>query len=258
MRGVVANTVLAGAVVFGLCGPAAAQEARKDWYVALRFGFQPYTVDVEGELLGREFEKSADLLDLMKDTDTMVLGGEVEFGKGPWFVSLASFYQKTKADEGNEIVGLDLKFTETGLNPMVGYRVYETLLGGDRALAVDLMAGVYYVKVPTDIALYAPAPIGNRSASKDIDFLDPMVGARAYLAITKKFGFGASGQIGGFGVGSELNYSVAGNLVYNFTNWFAASAGYKYWYWKYEDSGATLSELEQALYGPVVGVQFKF
>jgi len=36
------------------------------------------------------------------------------------------------------------------------------------------------------------------------------------------------------------------------------SAGYKCWYFKYEDDGANLSELEQKVYGPTIGVQFKF
>ena len=257
MRTVVQRPLVVGAVLLGLCGTAAADPAAKDWYVALRFGFQPYTVDVEGELLGREFEKSADLLDLMKDTDTMVLGGEVEFGKGKWFLNFAGFYQKTQADEGDKTLGVDLTFKETGINSMIGYRVYTTGLGGDKALSVDAMAGIYYVKVSTDIDLYHPA-VGSVSSSKDIDFTDPMFGARAYLALTKKFGVAAAGQIGGFGVGSELQYVASGSLVYNFTNWLAASAGYKYWYWKYEDDDAALSRLEQSLYGPVVGVQLKF
>jgi hypothetical protein len=182
----------------------------------------------------------------------------VEFGKGKWFLNFAGFHQKSEADKGDKTLGAEVTFKETGLNPMVGYRVYTTSLGGDKALLVDAMAGIYYVKVSTDVDIYAPAPVGNRSVSKDIDFTDPMAGVRAYLALTKKFGVAAAGQIGGFGVGSELQTVLAGNLVYNFTNWFAASAGYKYWYWKYEDSGATVSRLEQTLHGPVIGVQLKF
>jgi len=117
-------------------------------------------------------------------------------------------------------------------------------------------AGLYYLKVKAEVDLHTPA--FDVSEDRDIDFWDPMFGARAYLALTKKFGVSAAGQIGGFGAGSELNYLAGGNLVYNFTQRFALSGGYRYWHWKYEDNDATLSRLEQTLHGPVVSLQLKY
>jgi hypothetical protein len=55
-----------------------------------------------------------------------------------------------------------------------------------------------------------------------------------------------------------IPYHRLANLVYNFTDWFAMSAGYKYWYFKYEDDSKPLNTFEQKLYGPVIGMQFKF
>ncbi|GEM_PF-5463878 len=48
------------------------------------------------------------------------------------------------------------------------------------------------------------------------------------------------------------------NLVYNFADWFAMSAGYQCWYFKHEDDGANLREWERKVHGPTIGVQFKF
>ena len=57
---------------------------------------------------------------------------------------------------------------------------------------------------------------------------------------------------------SPSEEAIKASFVYNFTNWFAASVGYKYWYFKYADSGAMVSHLEQTIHGPVLGLQFKY
>lgn len=257
MKKVITRLLVVTVVIVSLCGSASAEQAEKDWYVALRLGYQPYSVEESGNVGNRSFDVKSNLSDILKKTDTTIFGGEVEFGKGQWFTFLNGFYQKSEADKGNTTLGATGTFKELGLNPMVGYRVYQQPFGGGRALAVDVMAGVFYVKLSGDVAIYSP--IGNVSRSQDISFIDPMVGARVYYAFTKKFGVGVSGQIGGgFGEGSKLQYVAAANLVYNFTDWFALSAGYKYWYFRYEDDNKPLNTLEQKIYGPVVGVQFKF
>ncbi len=245
------------AVIAFMYGIASAEQTGKDWYGALRLGFQPYTVEMSGKLGNRDFDSKTDLSDILDKTDTIILGGELEFGKGRWFTLLSAFYQNSEAEKGDTTRGAKVTFEEIGINAMVGYRVYQHEVGPGRALSVDAMAGVFYVKADTEVNLYSPI-LGNVSRQQKIDFLDPMVGARLYFPFTKKFGIGVSGQIGGFGVGSELQYVAAANLVYNFTDWFALSAGYKYWYWKWEDDGNRLSELEQKIYGPTLGVQFKF
>jgi hypothetical protein len=256
MRQVIQRCLVVTAILASMCGSVSAEQAGKGWYGALRLGYQPYAVDIDGTLLGREFSASASLSDIMDKTDTTILGGEVEFGKDKWFITLGAFYQKSEADKGDTTLGATVTLKELGVNPMFGYRVYQQRLGGGYPFAVDLTAGVFYVKVDTDVTIYSP--LGNVSRSRDIDFLDPMIGARASLGLTQKFGVGASGEIGGFGVGSELQYVAAANLIYNFTDWFAVSGGYKYWYFRYEDDNAPLSKLVQKIYGPLVGVQLKF
>lgn len=248
MKKLVQRGLMAMVITASLCG-AAAGETQKDWYLALRFGYQPYSIDVEGTLAGRDFDASADLSDIWDDTT--MFGGDVEFGKGNWFIDFFGFYQKTDVNKGDGPLSLDATFKETVLNPMLGYRIYQS---SSKALTVKVMAGASYVNVDSDIDVYQP----SLSISKDVDFVDPMVGSRAYLALARWFGVSLVGEVGGFGVGSELQYLVAGNLVFHLTRWFALSAGYSYWYWKYEDDDALLSRLEQSVYGPLVGVQFRF
>jgi hypothetical protein len=212
---------------------------------------------MSGTVANRDFKAKADLSDILDNTDTTLFGGYVEFGKGRWFTFLSGSYQDTKAEHGDTTLGSKVNFTEQTLNWMAGYRVLTHPLSEGRALAVDVMGGVYYVNVKNDLNIYNPH-LGNISRSERVEFFDPMIGARLYYPFTKKFGTAVSGQIGGFGVGSELQYVASASLVYNFTHWFALSAGYQYWYWKYKDDGARVSELEQKVYGPVIGMQLKF
>lgn len=257
MKKFIQNLLLITGLFVLFCGSAVAEQLDKDWYLALRLGYQPYTMKAEGTIGNRDFSGDADLKDIIDKTDTTIFGGEIEYGKGKWFLNFAGMYQESEVDKGDTTTGAKVTFEEMAVNPMVGYRVYQASLSGDRAVTVDVMGGIYYVKVDLDVDIYSPV-LGNFSRGGDFDFTDPMVGARTYLALTKKFGIGAMGEIGGFGVGSELNGFVAGNLVYNFSECFAVSGGYKYWYWKYEDDNALVSRYEQTIHGPVVGVQFKY
>jgi hypothetical protein len=257
MKKVMKMFLVVTVVIASLYGSAFAEQAGKDWYVALRFGLQPYTTEMSGKVANREFDAKADLSDILDNTDTTLFGGEVEFGKGRWFTFLSGSYQKTEAEHGDTTLGSKVEFKEQTINWMAGYRLLKQPLGEGRAMSVDVMGGIFYVNVKNDINIYNPH-LGNISRSERVEFLDPMVGARLYYPFTKKFGAAASAQIGGFGIGSELQYVASASLAYNFTDWFALSAGYKYWYWKYEDDGARVSELEQKVYGPVIGVQFKF
>jgi hypothetical protein len=279
MRKIIQRCLVATAVLASMCGSVAAEEAvmggsaapdeavktapvvaekpAKDWYVALRLGYQPYQLHVSGNVQGRNFDRSASLSDIMNKSNTTIFGGELEYGMGKWFTSFAGFYQKSEVNKSNGISGADVSLKELGLNPIVGYRVLGTSIAGDMPLSVDLTGGLFYVNVKGEISLYNPT-LGNISGHREINFTDPMLGARAYLALTKKLGLAAAGQIGGFGVGSEFNTTAAGNVVYNFTNWLALSGGYKIWYFKYENSNKPLNRLEQTLQGPVVGLQLKY
>lgn len=253
LQGLLALTI----VIISLGNAAAEEQAKKDWYVAMRMGFQPYTTEMSGKMGNADFEAKADLSDILDNTDTTLFGGEVEFGMARWFVFFSGSYQDTKAETGDTTRGARMEYEQTGINTMAGYQVLKQELGDGRAFSLDVMGGIFYVKVKNDIDIYGPR-FDHISTGGSVEFLDPMVGLRMYYPFTKKFGVGLSGQIGGFGVGSELQCVASASLVYNFTDWFALSAGYKYWYWKWEDDGERLSELEQKIYGPVIGMQFKF
>jgi hypothetical protein len=257
MKKLVQRFLMVMVIMASFCGSALAQQAGKDWYVALRLGYQPFTMEADGTVLNRDFHNKADLSDIQDKMDTTLGGLDIEFGKGNWFGILQALYFKVETKEGSQANGNTAMLKQVVFSPTVGYRVYQGKFEGNQSLTIDALAGLSYIKTSWDLSLFDTVK-GNLSQSNDFETFDPMIGARLRYMFTKQFGMAAQGQIGGFGVGTELQYIAAANLIYAFTDWFALSAGYKYWYFKYEDDGANLSKLEQKIYGPTIGVQFTF
>jgi opacity protein-like surface antigen len=111
---------MVAAILVAMCGAASAEPAGNDWYGALRLGYQPYTLEVEGTFRGQDFDAEADLSDIMDQFDTTIAGGELEIGKGRYFFLVSAFYQETEIEEGQAVLDVVGTFTKTAINPMLG------------------------------------------------------------------------------------------------------------------------------------------
>jgi len=92
-------------------------------------------------------------------------------------------------------------------------------------------------------------------ASADKDWLDPIIGARAQWNINEKWFLAAQSDVGGFGVGSDLSWTVQGTVGYQFTNKVSAELGYRYMDTDYEDGKFTYDVAEAGIY---TGLNIKF
>jgi hypothetical protein len=97
-------------------------------------------------------------------------------------------------------------------------------------------------RLPTDI-----------SANKD--WVDPIIGVRAQWNINDKWFLAGKSDIGGFGVGSDLTWTVEGTFGYNFTEKVSAELGYRYMDTDYEDGAFTYDMAEAGIY---TGLNIKF
>jgi hypothetical protein len=73
----------------------------------------------------------------------------------------------------------------------------------------------------------------DRSFSLDEYWFDPYVGLGGRFNLNKAFYVTAKGDIGGFGVGSELTWQAYGALGCEVTRWFYLELGYRYLYTDY-------------------------
>ncbi|MES2438084.1 MAG: hypothetical protein V4584_03410 [Verrucomicrobiota bacterium] len=83
------------------------------------------------------------------------------------------------------------------------------------------------------------------NATAERDWLDPIVGVRAQWNINERFYLAGKSDVGGFGVGSDLAWTLQASLGYNFTHNVSAELGYRYLHTDYTD-GAFKYDVAQA------------
>jgi hypothetical protein len=129
-----------------------------------------------------------------------------------------------------------------------GYRIVDT-----PQFSLDALAGGRFWYISNDLTVsYAGY---SRSRGEDFSWFDPLVGARAFYNITDKLSVMGQADIGGFGVGSELTWSVLGTFNYVFNDHWSASLGYKHMSVDYDDDGYVF---DVDMSGPVIGVTYRF
>lgn len=129
-----------------------------------------------------------------------------------------------------------------------GYRVIDT----DR-FTLDALGGVRLWHVSNDVTVSA---LGRSlSYGESFGWADPVVGARAFLALTDAFSLQAQADIGGFGAGSELTWSVLATANYVVNDNLSLSAGYKVLDVDYDHGGHVY---DVRLSGPVIGATWRF
>jgi opacity protein-like surface antigen len=141
---------------------------------------------------------------------------------------------------------LDLSlFMGTGA---VAWRAWDDGLGH-----LDLLGGGRVVSA--DVGVSRSGTLVSASASRTETYVEPLIGLRAGYAVTDRLALTALGDVGGFGVGSELTWELFGGVSYAFTERIRGDIGYRYLSIDYDNGGA---ELDAQLHGPAIGVTVGF
>jgi len=134
-----------------------------------------------------------------------------------------------------------------------GYRMVDT-----SQFRLDVLAGARFWYISNDVTVTAShALIGTRRASygEDFGWVDPVVGLSAFLPVTDRLSIQAQADIGGFGAGSDLTWSVLATVNYVVSDHLSASAGYKVLDVDYDRRG---HGFDTRLSGPVLGMTYRF
>jgi len=102
--------------------------------------------------------------------------------------------------------------------------------GEEKPVTVDALVGVRYWNIKNDLTLSGPGGILSFNGSSTLSLIDPIVGLRSKIYLTKKLSLNVHGDIGGFGVSeksSNLSWQALGTLGYDFTRHFSLLAGYR-------------------------------
>lgn len=102
-------------------------------------------------------------------------------------------------------------------------------------------------------------PLSPAEESASQNWVDPLVGGRVELPMGEKWTFVGRGDIGGFGVGSDLAWQFQAHFDWRFTTSFGVSFGYMALDEDYEDGeGSDRFHYDVRTEGPLAAVTFWF
>ena len=129
----------------------------------------------------------------------------------------------------------------------------------DALLVVEPYAGVRYTFLDAEL----DSNVDLLDRSRDRDWLDPVIGARAILQASPNWTVSATGDIGGFDVGSDFTWQAFGLVGYNF-DLFAnkdasVAAGYRALGQDYDRGSGTNEFVWDVIYhGPLFAFAVRF
>lgn len=160
-------------------------------------------------------------------------------------------------------LGLDGEGASPGPLPLTADASLKTLIftvGGSyrvvqsEAVNFDLLAGARLWMLDNNLTLTGPV-IGARQGGSSETWIDPIVGVAAQIRLGGGFAIKAEGDVGGFGVGADLDWQVLGALQYQFNEAITLEAGYRYLSVDYDKDGFLY---DVAMQGPIIGGSIRF
>jgi hypothetical protein len=198
------------------------------------------------------FSKLGDLIPYVEFTLAGTLGVSVD----RWRFELSG-YTLSAGDHVNvtQRAGIDVKFTQTIFQPLVGYRVIDEPVGcGPCPTQFSLMpyVGARYESLKLERSTLAG---GNRTQEQS--WWDPFVGVRANWDFRNRWSIDVGGDVGGFGVGSKLAWFAMATVRYDFSDHVGVRLGWAFLNEDYSSgSGASQFKWDVLQQGPFIGVVF--
>jgi hypothetical protein len=136
--------------------------------------------------------------------------------------------------------------------------VISTVAAGYRAvdqerLSLDAFGGVRIMSVDTRVSLsFAAAGITRKTSET---WVDPVLGLRLRAPLAERWTMVAYGDVGGFGVGSDVTWQLLGGVQYELGRKTSVALGWRHYVVDYE-SEAFIYDV--SLTGPVIGFTVTF
>ncbi len=189
--------------------------------------------------VGSEIDTGYSFLSL--DHLDLTLAANLEARKGRWtvlvdglYVEFSDAFDRPTVDADAELTGRIFEFSAT--------------YPAARIEGLELVFGMRYVALDSTVQL-RPGPVGSAGES----WLDPLVGARFKHDFSDRWSVSLRGDVGGFGVASELTTNLSATFGYRMTDAMTLRFGYRLLQMDFEDGGLVLDAIAQ---GYAVGLSF--
>ncbi len=236
----------------------------KEWWGTLS-GYG-WVSAVEGDIGLRGLTAPADvsMKEVLEDLDFAYMGF-AEIGFKRWSLGVDVIYARLSSEtpfQFGPIGGrIDLEQEQAFVTARVQYRALQS-----ERLTLDVFGGVRWsffdVDADVRVALSFDRPLlqrFNRDASRRFDlsedWVDPIVGFRGVAHLTPSWFLQFGGDIGGFGVASDLTWQAVAGIGYHFTPAVSALVGYRALAIDYDRNGFKLDTIS---HGPAIALAITF
>lgn len=261
---------------------------------AWTFSVTPYawlpSINGSTTVRGRSIDIDATFIDLLHrkiPKELFGLMGTFEARKGPTSIWTDLVYMKVGAsDSGSRVrsvhpnvggtlaAAASVQFEMFIAEAAVAYELFQwrgSTPGTETSL--DLYGGgrFWWQSAEASLALTAGLNIGDLTMSGgravadsgDVTWFDPLVGLRLRHHFSPTTELVLRGDVGGFGVGSDMSWQAMGLLNWDFARTqyalWSAVLGYRALYVDFEKgAGNTLYEYDMLTHGPILGVSARF
>jgi hypothetical protein len=172
------------------------------------------------------------------------LGTAFEAQKGRWTLLVDGLYVRF-SDEFDPPV-----FADSAAEISGGFLETSAAVPAARVPGLEVVFGMRYVTLESTVQL-TPSLIGDANEG----WLDPLVGVRYERAFNDRWSMNLRGDIGGFGVSSDLATNVAATVGYRLTQATTLRFGYRLLQMDFDGDGFVLDAILQ---GYTIGVSVDF
>jgi len=131
------------------------------------------------------------------------------------------------------VITANVKASEFILTEKVGFRIVD-----EEKVKVDVLTGFRYWHFGQNLK-FTPSTLGL-NFSRSQNWVDPLLGGRMLAELAPKVTVTLAGDVGGWGVGSQLDYQLVALLGYQIKPGWSLQAGYRYLYVDYANRGANV------------------
>ena len=226
---------------------AVAQSSSNEW----QFAIAPYlwAAGMDGTMKIAFVEQDLDVpfSDIIDNLDLAFMG-HFDMRNERWVLSsdliFVDLEDSRDLAQGTVTAGVDLTLFEVA----GGYRV---------SPAVTLLAGARWVDMGASLGYSGEILEEDVNANKS--WIDPLAGVHVFAPLSERWWIGLRGDVGGFGVGSELTWQAYADVGFKASELITVFLGYHALDIDYEEgSGLQLIALDVLVSGPQLGVVFTF
>ncbi|WP_138469330.1 hypothetical protein [Poseidonocella sp. HB161398] len=174
---------------------------------------------------------------------------------GPWVVFLDSSSVQTTSSSsvnGPDVASVEVESRTTTLALAVGRTVSQTPVS-----LVDAYIGARAWWLDNDFTVRTQPSTGQGTLRKktDADWIDPLIGISGQYQAAPSWTIFGNAEVGGFGLGADLEWSVMAGASYALNDWFGLTMAWRHLAVDYGEDGITY-DVHQS--GPLLGATFRF